>query len=630
MFKRSFSRRLSWRIIGIVTIILVVMLVSVGIVSTQIIAEEAMRAAQHIKHGTINEIERPLGEVEIVTRTVAAHTLQATDGMFGDAHFVDRHDEAMEQMTHQTVALDSLISGCYIIFPSCTGNVVHYSCTDSSGVIHTSTMVDESLDSPTNSVVVWSKSNPSGFWTPPHPSAADSSANVTTFCCPVFLPGSQQLAAIVAADLPTAWMEHKVETLRPYKNSLTTIACGENSVIGIKDTAYLAALRKAFAEDKELAALNEDMRQGKDSLRRRIGKGREVSFIVYGPLHNGWILSIVCQYRDVLARTAQMQANLIIIGILGLIVLFAVCRIVIKRLSKPITQLSESALNMAKGDFTAELPEIKSQDEMKNLRDSFVFMQNSIADYIEELKTTTAANERMESELGVARNIQMGMLRTDFPPQLHALLNPAKEVGGDLYDYILKDKTLYFAVGDVSGKGVPASLMMAITRAALRFVSSLDLPMNETMSRINSSVCDINSNNMFVTLFVGRIDLTTGRMEYCNAGHNPIMILPEGGKPYFLKAKPNLAVGLFEDFPYQSESIDIVAGTRIVAYTDGVNEAENADKALFGNDRLLQWAEEVDANDSEQAVVESLYDAVKAFADGNPQNDDITIMSIKL
>ena len=185
-------------------------------------------------------------------------------------------------------------------------------------------------------------------------------------------------------------------------------------------------------------------------------------------------------------------------------------------------------------------------------------------------------------------------------------------------------------MGDVSGKGVPASLMMAITRAALRFVSGLNLPMNETMVRINSSVCDINSNNMFVTLFVGRIDLTTGRMEYCNAGHNPIIILPEGGKPYFLKAKPNLAVGLFEDFPYQSESIDLAAGTRIVAYTDGVNEAENADKALFGNDRLLQWAEEVDANDSEQAVVESLYDAVKAFADGNPQNDDITIMSIKL
>ena len=439
-----------------------------------------------------------------------------------------------------------------------------------------------------------------------------------------------RLLAIITSDLSIEWMEHKIESLRPYKNSLTSILCSGGGVIGIKDTNMLAQIRKSFAEDKELASLGEDLLSGKDSLRRRIGKGRNLSFVVFGPLHNGWTLSLTCMYRDVLERVTKMQLNLLIIGFFGLLVLFFVCRLVIRRLSKPITQLSESALNMAKGDFKAELPEIKSQDEMKNLRDSFVFMQNSIADYIEELKTTTAANERMESELGVARNIQMGMLRTDFPRQLYALLNPAKEVGGDLYDYIIKDKTLYFAVGDVSGKGVPASLMMAITRAALRFVSGLNLPMNETMSRINSSVCDINSNNMFVTLFVGRIDLTTGRMEYCNAGHNPIMILPVGGKPYFLKAKPNLAVGLFEDFPYQSESIDLAAGTRIVAYTDGVNEAENADKALFGNDRLLQWAEEVDANDSEQAVVESLYDAVKAFADGNPQNDDITIMSIKL
>ncbi len=622
MRRKSFSRRLSWRIIGIVSIILVVMLVVVGVVSSRIIAEEALRASQHILHGTISEIERPLGEVEIVTRTVASHAVQYTTGK-------KPSDEAIRTLMLRTVEQSQLIDACSVIIPGKESNKTYYCFSDKDGKIHNGILDTNRPERKwIDAMVAGLSKSEKPVWSDPHRQMGHPDSRAITFCYPILHEG--HLVTIVTADLSIEWMEQKVESLRPYKNSMTSILCSGGGVIGIKDTALLEQIRKSFAEDKELAALGEELKSGKDSLKRRLGKGREVSFVVYGPLHNGWMLSIVCQYRDVLARSTQMQANLFIIGFLGLIILFVLCRIIIYRLVRPITQLSQSTLKMAKGDFSAQLPEIKSQDEMKSLRDSFVYMQNSIADYIEELKTTTAANERMESELGVARNIQLGMLRTDFPPQLYALLNPAKEVGGDLYDFVYKDNYLYFAIGDVSGKGVPASLMMAITRAALRFVSNLNLPMDETMARVNSSVYDINSNNMFVTLFVGRIDLKTGHMEFCNAGHNPILILPPDGKPYFLKAKPNLAVGLFEDFPYQSESVDLCAGTRIVAYTDGVNEAERADKNLFGNERLLQWAGTMEGSMSEQQVVESLYGAVKTFSDGNPQNDDITIMSVRL
>ena len=622
MRKRSFSSRLSWRIIGIVSIIIVVMLVTVSIVSSRLIAEEALRASQHILHGTISEIERPLGEVEIVTRTVAAHAVQYTTGK-------KQSDEAIQTLMLRTVEQSALVDACSVIIPDSKGNKTYYCFEDQDGAIHKGILDTARPEAKwIDAMVAGVAKRGEPVWSDPHRQMGHPDDRAITFCYPVYVDG--QLVTIVSADLSIDWMEHKVESLRPVKNAITSILCSGGGVIGIRDTAMLAQIRKSFAEDKELAQLGEDLKSGKDSLRRRIGKGRDVSFIVFGPLHNGWVLSLTCPYRDVLARSAQMQANLFIIGILGLIVLFVVCRIVILKLSRPITQLSESALNMAKGDFKTELPEIKSQDEMKNLRDSFVFMQNSIADYIEELKTTTAANERMESELGVARNIQMGMLRTDFPDRIYALLNPAKEVGGDLYDFVVKNDHLYFAVGDVSGKGVPASLMMAITRASLRFVSGLNLPMNETMSRINSSVCDINSNDMFVTLFVGRVDTVTGRMEYCNAGHNPILLLSPDGKATFLKAKPNLAVGLFEDFEYEAESIDLKPGTRIVAYTDGVNEAERADKSLYGNDRLLRWAEGVASDAGEQQVVESLYEDVKSFAGDNPQNDDITIMSIRI
>ena len=226
--------------------------------------------------------------------------------------------------------------------------------------------------------------------------------------------------------------------------------------------------------------------------------------------------------------------------------------------------------------------------------------------YGEELRKTTEAKERMESDLTLARDIQRGMLRTDFPPFCHASINPAKAVGGDFYDFEQQGDYFYFAIGDVSGKGVAASLMMAITRVLLRFVVNEGLPLDVSMRRINDTFSNSNKAGMFVTMFVARIDLKTGHMEYCNAGHAPILVMPPDGEPYMLKCKPNIAIGLL---------------------------AERKDLSQYGDERLLAWAQNVvershDTSLSEQAIVESLYHSVRDFADDNPQNDDITIMSI--
>ena len=270
---------------------------------------------------------------------------------------------------------------------------------------------------------------------------------------------------------------------------------------------------------------------------------------------------------------------------------------------------------------------------MQRLHDSFQTMQNSLLDYIKELKTTTAVNERIQSDLTLARNIQKGMLLKEFPPFLYAMLDPAKKVGGDLYDYTLKGDQLYFAIGDVSGKGVAASLVMAITRVMLRFVVGMGLPLDETLRRINDSFSESNEMGMFVTLFVARLDLKTGHMDFCNAGHNPILIIPPDDEPYFLHCKANIALGVFGGFVFEAEQIDLKQGTRIIAYTDGVTEAEKADLSQYGEDRLMDWARnliETATSSQEKDIVESLYDSVKTFAEGNQQNDDITIVSLKL
>ena len=346
------------------------------------------------------------------------------------------------------------------------------------------------------------------------------------------------------------------------------------------------------------------------------------------------IVWLVFQYiitnESASAAPVVLALSLLLVAIVGIVMVYFICHREIRRMTRPVTELSVSALNMAKGNFKANLPEINSKDEMLRLRDSFVYLQNSISDYIGQLKTTRSDKERMESELNVAHTIQMGMLNTDFPPQLHALLTPAKEVGGDLYDFIRMGDVLHFAIGDVSGKGVPASLVMAITRSMLHFVATLDLPLNDSVNRINNSVADGNSNDMFVTLFIARINLKTLRMDYCNAGHNPPVIISPDGTPRFLPVKSNLAAGLLEQFPYQDEHIDLEPGSRIVVYTDGVTEAETDRLELYGEERLMEVVKQLKADMDEEAVVNHIYQSVKTFTAGHPQNDDITIMSVKV
>jgi len=623
MSRHSFSNSLSWRIIGVVSAIFFVAMVVIAIVSHKIIADEATRSTQYILHGTISELEKPLTTVEISTQAVASFMTPMLS-----------QPEMLQMIASRTVEMSELIDGCALLFVCPDGSIdtlrpAIFSYGDKDGIheFHPDNQQLQQL------CTIWNlqqlQETKMASWTAPYIPFDTRPSRVVSYCYPL-VDSMLNIYAIVVSDMVIDQIESTVEGIRPYDNSIATLIFNKDNIIGIKssDSDLINRFKRSFTGNSAFEETVGDLRSNKDSIRRRVGKGRDLAFVVYGPLHNGWKLSITCPYREVLRRSSQMHVALLIIGLVGLVIIFLVCRRVIRRMTRPITELSVSALNMAKGNFKAELPEITSQDEMLRLHDSFIYMQNSIADYIEQLKTTTSANERMESELNVARNIQMGMLRTDFPPQLYALLNPAKEVGGDLYDFTLKGDQLYFAIGDVAGKGVPAALMMAITRATVRFVAGLGLPLNETLSRVNNSFIDTNSTNMFVTLFVGRIDLKTLHIDFCNAGHNPLVILPPDGEPYFLKAKANLAIGLIEDFAYEAESIDLKPGTRIIAYTDGVNEAENAAKELYGNERLMEWVRRLSPAADQKTACEQLYESVHSFVGDAPQNDDITIVSM--
>ena len=243
------------------------------------------------------------------------------------------------------------------------------------------------------------------------------------------------------------------------------------------------------------------------------------------------------------------------------------------------------------------------------------------------LQRATAANERLGSELGIARKIQSSVLKRKTPPYIGAILRPAREVAGDFYDFQEKGGLLYFAVGDASGKGIPAALFAFLASAGFHMATDMGLPPDEIVTRINALLCRDNDACMFVTLFVGRIDLSTGRLEYCNAGHTPLVVVTPSGGAEFLAAKSNVVAGFMDGYAYAMQEAAFEPGTMLLAYTDGVTEAERADHEQYGDKRLLAFAS-AHAKDAPASFVENLGRELDAFTAGAEQSDDITALAV--
>ena len=246
----------------------------------------------------------------------------------------------------------------------------------------------------------------------------------------------------------------------------------------------------------------------------------------------------------------------------------------------------------------------------------------------DQLETTTKAKERIESELRIARDIQMSMVPNIFPDHegidIYAAMHPAKEVGGDLYGYLLQADELYFCVGDVSGKGVPASLFMAQATRLFRTLAAQHMKPAEIATRMNTALTENNEQGMFVTMFLGMVNIKTGHLDFCNAGHNPPLL-----NNTFMEMEPNAPIGLWPDLDYVGEEIEDIKGQQLFIYTDGLNEAENPQQEQFGEERIADILKNGHFQ-STREVVEHLYSEVERHRNGAEPNDDLTMLCLQI
>ncbi len=480
-------------------------------------------------------------------------------------------------------------------------------------------------------------------WTEPYFDAGGGDILMTTFSVPFYqmVYGKKIFDGVVTADLSLEWLQHIVSSINIYHSGYAFLISHSGVFISHPDKNWIMnesifSIAES-AGDMNIRQIGRNMIHGKEGFvpvaSSFTGKA---SWLYYAPVKSaGWSVGVVVPDDELFADIKQLTIQLMLIGASGFLLLFLMIVSISKRMTKPISALADVTGEIARGNLDICLPDRQSNDEVGELTVSFENMRVALKEYITDLKETTAAKERIESELKIAHTIQMSFLPKRFPPfpekqefDIYAALIPAKEVGGDLYDFFLiDDEHLFFSIGDVSGKGVPAALFMAVTKTLMKGIAGDHRSPSDILARTNRELCIDNDAMMFCTVFCGVFNFVSGELVYANAGHNPPLIIPPDGEPQWLDVTPEVMLGVVDEADYKTQCVLLEPGSRLILYTDGITEAMNAEKNLYSNDRLKQ-ALQAEKNTGAQELVEHIILSVREFVGIEAQSDDITVMAL--
>lgn len=481
-------------------------------------------------------------------------------------------------------------------------------------------------------------------WSEPYYDEGGGNIVMATVSVPFYreADGEKDFQGIVTADISLSWLTEIVSSVTIHRTGYAFVITRNGVFVTYPDNGFI--MRKSIfsiAEenaDRNLRDIGRDMIAGRENFIPLVdfASGKK-SWMYYAPLpSNGWSIGVIFPEDELYADVWDLGKEVVIIGLVGFLFLFFTVAMISQTITRPLRFLDATTHEIAKGNLDIELPEPRSNDEIGRLTRSFKEMKSALKEYIANLAETTASKERMESELKIARTIQMSFLPKRFPSlpetevvEVFATLEPAREIGGDLYDFFFLDRDhLFFVVGDVSGKGIPAALFMAVSKTLLKGVTELGMEPSEVLERVNAELCIDNESMMFVTVFCAVLDLRTGELRYSNGGHVPPVLLREGGEPAWVEIPPGVFLGTFDDARYKTGTLSLIPGDTILVYTDGVSEAMDARRELYTGARLMTTLRSV-SDGSPETVVREVLESVRDYSSGEPQADDITILAVR-
>ena len=633
--RRSLSARLSFWIVLVAALLLLGMIISLSRVWRTGVRAEVDKDAAQVLDNAVLRLDDILDDVERTASVLYRFVIRDLD-----------KPDMMVSHSNNTIRYNSALSGCSISFepgyyPSKGEYYSIYSWPGENDQIEWEQEGADDYRYYEKEWYLYSKRLGYDCWTEPYLDTTGIAGKevemLISYCTPVFDSTSVFVGAITL-DLSLKQLSEALYNVRPYPNAYC-ILIGEGGKYLVHPDSDKLMTHSIYSDAEELAVpelvkLGESMEKQERGEQELFLNGQHY-YVFYRPVPTtGWNIAIFCPESDIYGGYDRLQRKILWSLLAGLALVFLLSVLLIRHQLAPLAKLAEEADYIASGNFDRPMPVRKRNDEIGVLSQSFVHMQSSLVRHIQELTESTASRERMERELQIARNIQMGMVPHDFDlgkkVDLYASMVPAREVGGDLYDCFVQDDKLYLCIGDVSGKGVPASLFMSVARAMFRVVARQGLAPAEIARRINDTVSEKNDQMIFVTMFLAAVDLKTGVMEYCNCGHNAPVLFPGPDKaPAFLDCLSNTALGIASGFDYEGQRVDDMRGKILFLYTDGLNEAENADHEQFGNDRMLACLGDGPFLDA-RSLIDRLSEAVASHVAGAEASDDLTMLCLRI
>ncbi len=481
-------------------------------------------------------------------------------------------------------------------------------------------------------------------WNEPYYDEGAGNIIMSTFSVPIYetVSGSKEFLGVLTADISLDWLQEIVSSIKIFESGYGFLISRNGTVVThpfkdliMHETIFSVAEARG---DIHLREIGREMIKGKTGFVPFTSIVTERKcWMAYCPVPStGWSLAVIYPQDELMADVVNLNRTVFLLFLVGFFLLLGVIVFNARSITRPLRMLARATQVISTGNLDAEFPLIKSRDEVGNLSESFITMKDSLKRYIKDLTETTAAKERIESELKIAREIQMSIIPKIFPPfpdrpefDIYAFIEPAKEVGGDLYDFFfIDDDHICFMIGDVSGKGVPASLFMAVTKTLFKANSGEGVRPDEILSRLNNELAQDNESCMFVTIFCGILNTKTGEVLHANAGHNPPLLLRQGKEAQYLDTSGSIAVGAMEGLSFKTEKFVLHPGECLFMYTDGVTEAANLEEDLFSEKRLRDDLSALRKKPIKD-IVSSLMQEIEDFSQEAPQADDITMMIIK-
>jgi sigma-B regulation protein RsbU (phosphoserine phosphatase) len=629
--RNSLTFKLSFIILSVVLFIFTAIVIFNFKVTQKLLVEDAKKNAQYITRLTISQISDELGIVEEPVKLFSRYLSENKAGPGQLKRIVD------------LIAVNSdKISGSFIYDFHHSGDstdiTYYYRYYYNNKTNKKKNISNKQLSSWIQKLKITRKP----FWSEPEYDSIIGELT-STYIVPLFdtADSDKKMSGLIAIDLRLLWLKESLQKNKVYNSDYIFIISKNGKPVVLPGNRFdygstIFQLAKKI-NNPEIYELGKKMSSGESGFAELPDfiQGKS-SLIYYEPiLSTNWSVGVVFPKAELLQKLYTTTIILGSVGLLGFLLILIFIILIMRRETKPLRTLSAAAKEIGKGNFDAPMPDIHTKDEVGILKDSLQTMQEELVTYIKNLVKATKEKERIEGELQIAQEIQMGYLRRDFSDfssglnlDISALLKPAKEVGGDYYDYFkISEDEIGFAIGDVAGKGVPAALFMTVALTLIRSGNYNSLSLANIVSKINNVLYKQNDNSFFITAFFGVLNLSSGEVTFCNAGHNYPYLL-KNNDIFEIQATHGPALGVLENQKYKTGRLKLEQDDMIVLYTDGVTDAENKQKEFYNKERF----EEVLRNHTEKStdkLLHVIYQSIRRFTHGEPQSDDITLMAIK-